>query len=123
VIKLVQDFRNLKVWQKSHEFTLAVYKATNAFPVAEQYSLVSQLRRASSSIGSNISEGTGRKTQKDFSSFLHNALGSAKECQNHLLLARDLGYLQETEFTQLINQAEEIGKMLNSLIKQVQIKD
>jgi len=112
----MQDFKNLLVWQKSHEFTLAVYKVTNSFPVSEQYALVSQLRRASASIGANISEGCGRRTPKDFGSFLYNALGSTKECENHLLLSRDLGYLKEQNFIDLIKQTEEIGKMLNALI-------
>jgi four helix bundle protein len=120
---MVQDFKNLEVWKKSHDFTLAIYKVTNSFPVAEQYALVSQLRRASSSIGANISEGCGKRTQKDFASFLYNSLGSVKECENHLLLSKDLGYIKEQEFAELILQAEQIGKMLNALIKQVQIKD
>jgi len=117
-----QDFKQLKVWQKSHEFTLAIYKITTNFPISEQYALVSQLRRASASIGANISEGCGRRTQKDFGSFLYNALGSSKECENHLLLSKDLGYLKEQDFIDLIKQAEEIGKMLNSLINQIQAR-
>ena len=117
---MVQDFKQLKVYQKSHEFTLAVYKVTKAFPISEQYALVSQLTRASASIGANISEGCGRKTPKDFANFLHTSLGSAKECENHLLLSKDLGYLKENEFTELNNQIQEVEKMLNGLIKQVQ---
>ncbi|MFA6269009.1 MAG: four helix bundle protein [archaeon] len=116
---MVQDFKQLMVWQKSHEFTLAIYKVTVNFPISEQYSLVSQLRRASSSIGANISEGCGRKTQKDFANFLHNALGSCKECENHLMLSKDLGYLKENEFIELKGHIEEIGKMLNSFIQSV----
>jgi len=115
-----QDFKQLKVWQKSHEFTLAVYKVTNSFPVSEQYSIVSQLRRASASVGANIAEGCGKRTQKDFGSFLYNALGSCKECENHLLLSKDLGYIKEQDFQELKLLAEQIGKMLTALIKQVQ---
>ena len=116
----MQNFKNLLVWQKSHEFTLAVYRVTNSFPVSENFGLISQLRRASASIGANISEGCGRRTQKDFASFLFNALGSTKECENHLLLSKDLGYLKEQEFNKLINQVTEIEKMLHSLIKKIQ---
>jgi four helix bundle protein len=111
-----QDFKRLKVWEKAHQFTLEVYRLTNKFPVSEQFGIVSQLRRASASIGANISEGCGRRTQKDFASFMYNSLGSTKECENHLLLSKDLGYLKEQEFIDLTKQAEEIGKMLNALI-------
>jgi four helix bundle protein len=108
------------VWRKAHEFAIAIYKITSSFPVSEQYALVSQLRRAASSIGANIAEGCGKKTNKDFANFLHNALGSTKECENHLLLSKDLGYIKEKEFFELNLQTEQIGKMLNALIKQVQ---
>jgi four helix bundle protein len=117
---MVQNFKDLIVWQKSHEFTLRVYKATEKFPVSEQYALVSQLRRASASIGANISEGCGRPTNKDFCNFLHHSLGSCKECENHLLLSKDLGYIKEQEFTELNLQTDQIGKMLNGLIKKIQ---
>ena len=114
---MVQDFKQLVVWQKSHEFTIAVYKVTASFPISEQYALVSQLRRAAASIGANVSEGCGKRTQKDFASFLYNSLGSVKECENHLLLSKDLGYVKEKEFAELTLQTEQIGKMLNALIK------
>lgn len=113
----MQDFRQLKVWHKSHEFTLAIYKVTTSFPASENFGLISQLRRASSSIGANIAEGCGRKTQKDFASFLHNSLGSCKECENHLILSQELGYLKEQDSKRLIDQTQEIEKMLNTLIK------
>ena len=116
---MVQDFKQLLVWHKAHAFTLAVYKVTNSFPVSEQYALVSQLRRASASVGANISEGCGRTTNKDFANFLHHSLGSCKECENHLLLSKDLGYIKESEFKELENQTQEIGKMLNALIKTI----
>lgn len=117
---MVQDFKQLKVWEKANQFALRTYKITSLFPVVEQYGLVSQLRRASTSISANIAEGCGRKTNRDFASFLHNALGSTKECENFLILSKDLGYIKEKEFQELLQQNQEVGKMLNSFIKQLQ---
>jgi four helix bundle protein len=117
---MVQDFKQLQVWEKSKQFAVNIYKATASFPISEQYGIISQLRRASSSISANIAEGCGRKTNKDFASFLHNALGSNKECENFLLLSKDLGYLKEQDFQELTQRTQEVGKMLVSLIKKIQ---
>ena len=90
----MRDFRTLKVWQDSHQLTLDIYKATKNFPKEELFALTSQMRRASSSIPTNIAEGCGRGTSKDFARFLQIAVGSAYELDYHLILAHDLSYLK-----------------------------
>jgi four helix bundle protein len=77
----VQDFRDLKVWQKAHELTLAVYRVTAGFPREEQYGIVSQLRRAAASVPANLAEGRCRRTDRDFGRFVGIALGSASETE------------------------------------------
>jgi four helix bundle protein len=89
----VKDFRDLEVWKKAHELTLAVYKNTEDFPRHELFGLTSQMRRCSVSITANIAEGCGRSNNGDFHRFLQNAMGSAVELEYHVLLAKDLGYL------------------------------
>ncbi len=87
----MQDFRKLSVWEKSHQLTLAIYRATEQFPQSELYGLRSQLRRASASIAANIAEGCGRGSSCDFGRFLDIAAGSGSEVEDHLILAGDLG--------------------------------
>jgi four helix bundle protein len=91
----MKNFRELKVWGKSHQLTLAVYKATTTFPREEEYGLTSQLRRACASVPANIAEGCGRGSEADFARFLQIAMGSASELEYHLLLARDLNLLRQ----------------------------
>ena len=115
----MQDFRNLRVWRVAHALTLDVYRATRPFPPEELYGLTSQLRRAAGSIGGNISEGAGRRTAADFAKFLHQAMGSACETLNHLMVARDLEYLTIAQFEVLENQLGAILRMLTRLIDRV----
>ena len=115
----MQDYRKLQVWQKSHNLVLQVYKITKGFPGDERYGLTSQLRRAAVSIPSNIAEGSGRKTQAEFARFLHIAMGSASEVEYHLLLARDLGYVEEDQYRLTSHQVAEIKRMLSGLIQKV----
>ena len=116
----MNDFKNLKVWTKAHQLTLQVYRATQAFPKEELFGLVSQIRRSSSSIGANIAEGVGRKSDGEFARFLHIAPGSASELEYHLLLARDLQFLPQKNFDELMHATEEVQRILASLIQQVQ---
>ncbi len=97
----MQDFHTLKVWEKAHQLTLDVYHATVAFPKEEIYGLTSQIRRASSSIAANIAEGCGRGSNAEFRQFLQVAMGSACELEYHLLLARDLHYLDAIDYERL----------------------
>ncbi len=115
----MQDFRDLKVWQKGHQLTLKIYQATREFPSSELYGLTSQMRRASASIGANISEGCCRDTSADFARFLQMAMGSASEVENHVLLARDLKLLSLPAAQDLLSDSEEVKRMLASLIQKV----
>jgi four helix bundle protein len=116
----MNDFKNLKVWQKSYKLTLQVYRSTQGFPREELFGLVSQIRRSASSIGANIAEGVGRKSDGELARFLHIARGSASELEYHLLLARDLQFLPQKNFDELMHVTEEVQRMLASLIQQVQ---
>ncbi|HEX6837928.1 MAG TPA: four helix bundle protein, partial [Polyangia bacterium] len=89
----MQDFRDLKVWQRAHELTLAIYRATATFPSEERFGLTSQMRRSAASVPANIAEGRCRGSDADFGRFLRVALGSAAETEYHLILAGDLGLL------------------------------
>lgn len=115
----MQDFRDLKVWQRAHEFVLAAYRVTSAFPDSERYGLTSQLRRAAVSVPGNIAEGSMRSSDADFARFLHVAIGSASEVDYYLLLARDLGYLNQRDYERLDTEIQEIRRMLNGLISKV----
>ena len=115
----MQDFRNLKVWEKAHALTLDVYKASKSFPREEMYGLTSQIRRASVSIGSNIAEGACRKGDTDFARFLQMAAGSASEVEYHLLLARDLELLKTVDCQRLSKEVVEVKRMLASLMQKL----
>ena len=113
----MRDFRELRVWERAHAFTLAVYQMTRAFPSDERFGLTSQLRRSASSIGSVIAEGCGRSTNADFARFLSMAMGSAFETENHLLLARDLGYANADQIDSLLSEIRQIKRMLTQFLK------
>ena len=115
----MQNFKDLKVWEKAHQLTLDIYKASANFPKEEIYSLTSQLRRASSSVPANIAEGCGKKSQADLANFLNISLGSANEAEYFLILSRDLDYLTEEQFTILSNSINEVKAMLINLISRV----
>ena len=111
------NFEDLKVWQKSHDLVLGIYKATKDFPSHEKYRLTDQVCRSASSVAANIVEGNSRKHPKEFLQFINTAYASLEETKYHLLLARDLGYLKPKDYEGLIDKATEINKMLNSLRK------
>lgn len=98
---MVKKFSELKVWQKAHELVLEIYQVTKKFPKSEKYGLISQIRRTSISTAANIVEGHKRKSDKDFAHFINIAEGSLEECKYYLLLARDLNYLLNEEYTGL----------------------
>ena len=97
----MRDFKKYDIWQLSHELTLEVYKITSTFPKEELFGISSQLRRATSSIPTNISEGCGRNSDKEFNQFLNIALGSALETEYLLILSKDLNYLNQEKFQDL----------------------
>jgi four helix bundle protein len=108
----MKSFRDLKVWEKSHELTLAAYDATSSFPKQEMFGLVSQIRRCASSIPANIAEGCGRRGNGEFHRFLQIAMGSASELEYHLLLSRDLKFLDAQLHSSLNSRVEEVKRML-----------
>jgi four helix bundle protein len=115
----MKDFRQLKVWDKAHQLTLAAYRSTQGFPSDERFGLTSQIRRCCASIPANIAEGCGRVSDGDFQRFLQIAMGSASELDYHLLLARDLGYLTKSAYDDLAAQLHEVKSMLAPLIRKV----
>ncbi|TYC01379.1 MAG: four helix bundle protein [Kosmotoga sp.] len=109
------EFRKLDVWKQSMEFVRDVYKITKRFPNDEKFALVDQLRRAAISIPSNISEGSSRKSSRDFSHFLNISIGSLNEVVTQLGIAQMLEYINEKEFQQLEMKASRIHMMLLKL--------
>jgi four helix bundle protein len=116
----MEDFKNLKVWTKAHQLTLVLYQQTRFFPKDEIYGLTSQIRRASSSIGANIAEGCGRRSDPEMKRFVQIARGSASELECHLLLAKDLQFITEEEFSALETKVLEVQRMLASLVQRLQ---
>ncbi len=115
----MRDFRQLTVWQKAHQVTLAAYRSTKAFPRDELFGLTSQIRRSASSIAANIAEGCGRRGGVDMARFLQIAMGSASELEYHFLLARNLELLPVADYERLAGGAIEVKRMLSSLIRKV----
>jgi len=118
----VKDFRDLKVWERSHHLTLDVHKATAGFPREELYGLTCQMRRCSASIAANLAEGYGKRGNNEFQRYLQIASGSASELAYHLLLSRDLGFLSSIEHDTLSKQLGELRRMLTSLILKVDLE-
>jgi four helix bundle protein len=113
------DFRKLQVWERAHRLTLDVYDDSRGFPKEELFGLTSQMRRASSSIPANIAEGYGRNGDAELARFLTIAMGSANELEYHLLLARDLGYLDPLRYERLTVEAQGVGRMLATFITRI----
>ncbi len=108
-------FEKLSVWQKSVEFADLVYEVTRRFPSDERYGLTSQLRRAAVSVSSNIAEGSGRSSDKDFAHFVQIAYGSVMEVVSQIHIAKRQAMLAEESFQDLYSQANEISRMLSGL--------
>ena len=115
----MKDFHELKVWQKAHQLTLAVYQITAPFPREELYGLTSQLRRSAASIPANLAEGCGRNGDAEFARFCSIALGSASELEYHLLLARDLKLIQPRDYEELAARVTELKRMLTALFQKL----
>ncbi len=104
-------FKELEIWKRSRLFCSEIYSITSKFPESEKFGLTNQLRRASVSIPSNIAEGSSRQSNKDFSRFLQITLGSAYEIETQLLIAFDLGFINDDELQELLKNLESIIKM------------
>lgn len=108
------SFENLIVWQKAHQFVLAVYRATQDFPDTERFGLLTQFRRAAVSITANIAEGYKKLSRADKLRFFNISQGSLEECKNYIILSRDLGYITENQYEELRIMIEESSKLLNA---------
>ena len=118
----IKSYRDLIAWQKAMDFVADVYRVTTNFPRDEIYGLTSQLRRAAVSIPSNIAEGQGRHSTRDFIHFLSVAYGSLNETQTQLLIAQRLGYLNEADCQPLIEQSYELARIINGLSRSLAAK-
>ena len=111
----MRNFREYDVWKRAISFTAGVYIRTSELPDSEKYGIVSQIRRASVSISSNIAEGCSRHSEKDFARFVEIALGSAFETESLLILCKEIGYLKEDQLNAQVSELQIIQKGLNSL--------
>lgn len=110
------NYKELQVWQKSIDFVTETYKVTGEFPAEEKFGLISQIRRASVSIASNIAEGNSRRSTLDYIQFLKIARGSAAEVETQIIISKNLGFIKDADFTDLSFKISELLKMLNGLI-------
>ncbi len=111
-----QSYRDLIVWQKAVELVTEIYRVTRQFPKDEIYGLSSQIRRAAVSVPCNIAEGQGRLTRGEFHQFLGYARGSLLEMETQVVIAGNLGYLQEDQANRLLELSAEVGRILNGLL-------
>ena len=119
---MLKNYRELKVWQKSYQLCLEVYKITKGFPREERYGLTSQIRRSAVSVPSNIAEGYGRKTTPEYLRSLYFAYGSNCELDTQISLSGDLGYMRAQEKEILQSSIGEVERMLKALIKSLENK-
>ena len=124
---MTYTFENVVAWQKAHVFVLLVYRITKSFPSEELYGLTSQFRRAAVSIEANIAEGYKKISKADKLRFMNISQGSMEECRDYILLARDLNYISDTDFSGLHDALEDASKMLylycNGIINNNGVKD
>lgn len=113
---MASSYKDLKVWQRSKELVLTIYTLTKPFPKEEVYNLTSQMKRCAVSIPSNIAEGHRRGSNKEFIQFLNIAHGSLAELETQLIISSDLHFVRTTVSEPVLNEIEEIGKMINGLI-------
>ena len=118
----INSYKELIVWQKSIELVTEVYSLTRNFPSEEKFGIVTQLNRAIVSVPSNIAEGWGRESSKNYLQFLRTSRGSLMEVETLILISKNLCYINEKEFEKITIGIEEVGKILQGLIKSVQQK-
>jgi len=119
----VKDYRELIVWQKAMDLVERIYRVTAGLPREEVYGLTSQIRRAAISIPSNIAEGQGRHTTRDFLNFLSIAQGSLKEVETQVLIAERLAYINQAQTSKLVSLTEEVGRLISGLRNSLNRKD
>ncbi len=113
----MKDFKSLKIWQKGINLVVDIYKISKEFPQEESYGLTSQMRRSAVSIPSNIAEGSGRNSDKEFKRFLDISLGSLFELETQIIIACELEYLSDNDFNNLSEKVQEEQKMISGLQK------
>ncbi len=115
----IKTYRDLLIWQKSKELTVMIYRQTQSFPKAEEFGLKSQMRRSAVSVPSNIAEGFGRYSAKEFRRFLRIAIGSLYELQTQQIVSFELNYLKKEKYDILVTKCLELEKMMNSFINKI----
>ncbi|WP_378952644.1 four helix bundle protein [Mesorhizobium sp. ANAO-SY3R2] len=118
----INSYKDLVVWRAAVELAVNCYSVTKALPASEVYGMTSQIRRSATSIAANIAEGHGRENTGSFVQFLRIAQGSLKELETHLILCGRVGLMREAEARTLLDQADEIGRMVRSMIRSLQQK-
>jgi four helix bundle protein len=113
----MSDISKLEAWKAAHQLVLQIYSITKKFPSEERFRLVNQICRSASSIAANLVEGNGRSYKKEYLQFVYLSRGSLDETKYHLLLAKDLEYITQKEYDDLIGRSDEVGKLINGLIK------
>ena len=119
---VIQDFRDLKVWQVAMQLATVVYTLTHSFPKSEAFGLTSQMQRAAVSVPSNIAEGHARDSTKEFLRFISIAMGSLAEVETQLILAHKLNYIEEGKLAGLLENTGEVGRMLRGLQNSLKAK-
>lgn len=112
----IKSFQDLNIWKEAHQLTLEIYKITKKFPKSETFGLISQMQRAAVSVPANIAEGMGRNTTKELLGFTFNARGSLSEMIYHLILSKDLGYLEQSNFDSLYRRYNGLAMGINAFI-------
>ena len=113
----MRDFRKYDIWNDAVNFATEVYKLTSTFPKYETYGLCDQLQRASVSISSNIAEGCSRESERDFAHFLEMSIGSAFEVESQLLIAKNLRYIDDSQYQNMVNKLSQTERQIHALIK------
>lgn len=115
-------FEDLKAWQEAHKLVIMIYKITKTFPAEEKFRLIDQICRSSSSVAANLVEGGARAYRKEYLQFVYQSRGSLEETKYHLLLAKDLSYLNLSQYNKILSQANVAGKLINGLITYLRTK-
>ena len=116
----IKNFYNLETWKKAHQLIIETYKITKDFPREEQFGIISQLRRAVSSVTANIAEGFERYHFNDKIRFYYQARGSIGEVKNFLILSKDLGFIDNKKYVELGEKTDEIRRLINGLISSIE---
>ena len=117
----VESWMDLDVWKIAHNLTLKLYEMTKNFPSEERFRLTDQICRAASSVPTNIAEGKGRASLREYLQFLSIARGSVEELKYLLVLSRDLSYISENDYSEMANQSDQVARMLNGLMRSLRV--